>query len=146
VVNGCFVEFCFAEIWIGTQGLLWKKLNNRNEADAVLHGRWKQTFVARSIPQAADRQSDADRSSGTGCMSAVAENCTDSEQSRAAGYGSVSRRSRRAIFRRLYVSWWPAADGRHPVPTGCFPQSGGRSGKKIDIPRGVAAYGESLQL
>jgi hypothetical protein len=45
-------------------------------------------------------------------MTAVAENLTDSEQNGAAGSGSVSRRSRRAIFRRLYVSSWPGAAGR----------------------------------
>jgi hypothetical protein len=26
------------------------------------------------------------------------------------------------------VSSWPAADGRHPAPTGCFPQSRGQAG------------------
>jgi len=40
-------------------------------------------------------------------MTALAETWTDGEQSLAAGFGSVSRRSRRAILRRLDVSWWP---------------------------------------
>jgi len=60
----------------------------------------------------------------------LAEQLSESADHGTSGSRSVTRRSRRITFRGRYVCFWPAADRRHPAPTGCFAPRSGRSDRK----------------